>query len=107
MKHVIYSLLLLSLVSLQCKKEVDPFVNNTGSYNHNRMVGVSANDLLSNSKYSSLKIEIQYMPGYQPDQAAIDHTVSVLNERLNKPEGVTDVHFWKNGIGKTAEDWDR
>jgi len=52
-------------------------------------VGASAGDLLDNSHYQSVKIEIQYMPGYQPDAAAVDHLVALLNARLNKPGGIT------------------
>jgi hypothetical protein len=58
---------------------------------HNRIVGASANELLSSSKYTSLKIEVQYMPGFQPDAAALVHLQSTLNGLLNKPGGITIV----------------
>jgi hypothetical protein len=59
-----------------------------GSYSNDRNAGASANDLLSNARYSSLKIEIQYMPGFQPDAAAVDHLTGFLASRLNKPGGI-------------------
>ena len=62
--------------------------NNGSSYSHDKNVGASSNDLLSNSKYSSIKIEIQYSAGFEPDAAAIDHLVNFLNTRLNKPGGI-------------------
>ncbi len=64
-----------------------PPINN----DNNKVVGASANDLLSATKYSSVKIEIQYMPGFQPDAAAVNNLVSLLNSLLNKPGGVTVV----------------
>lgn len=59
-----------------------------GSYSNDRSAGASANDLLSSARYTSLKIEIQYMPGFQPDAAAINHLTAFLSSRLNKPGGI-------------------
>jgi hypothetical protein len=56
---------------------------------HNKNFGASAHDLLSAEKYKSLKIEIQYMPGFKPDREAIYHLYTFLKEHLNKPEGIT------------------
>ena len=55
---------------------------------NNKSVGASANDLLSSTKYNSLKIEIQYMPGFQPDAATISNLNSFVNSLVNKPNGV-------------------
>ena len=56
---------------------------------NNKPVGASANDLLSATKYSSLKIEIQYMPGFQPDAASVNNLTSFANTLVNKPNGIT------------------
>lgn len=84
---------LASFILLQCSKEKKTFINGNdgGSYNHNRSVGASSIDLLSDNTYTSLKIEIQYMPGFEPDAAAVNHMVSQLNARLNKPGGIAVV----------------
>lgn len=76
----------LSVFLINCSKDN----NNPGgsSYNHDRNVGTSANDLLSSSKYSSIKLEIQYMPGFLLDSAAIDHLANLLNSKLDKPGGI-------------------
>jgi hypothetical protein len=58
---------------------------------HNRSFGASARELLSDEKYTSLKIEIQYMEGYKPDKDAIYHLHSFLQKLLNKPQGITIV----------------
>ena len=58
---------------------------------HNRSVGASANELLSASRYTSLKVEIQYMTGYAPDANAVNHLQNFLATYLNKPAGINIV----------------
>ena len=79
-------LVLLTVVLLAtCSKKGDMFSNGPGADElHDKPVGHSANDLLSSTKYTSLKIEIQYLDNYIPDAAAIDHLVDFLEARLNK-----------------------
>lgn len=72
------------------------------SDDNNKVVGASANDLLSASKYNSVKIEIQYMPGFQPDAAAVNNLVSFLNSLINKPGGVTVVQTQIPSAGNTV-----
>ena len=85
----IAALLLLSIVA--CKKETT-FTNNPNADDlHNKSVGYSANQLLSSATYKSLKIEIQYMTGFAPDAAALNHLQTVLNSYLSKPSGITIV----------------
>lgn len=76
-----------------CSKKSASYVNNPNApeYLHNRPVGASANELLSSEKYTSLKIEVQYMTGYQPDAAALNHLQNTLSSLLNKPGGITIV----------------
>lgn len=83
MKQIL--LIALIILSLSCSKSDN---KTGGSYSHDRATGASANDLLSSNRYTSLKIEIQYMPGFQPDITAINHLTDVLSSRLNKPEGI-------------------
>ncbi len=88
----LFSFVFLSLIFAGCSKS-DSYVNNPDipSYLHNRPVGASANELLASNKYSSLKIEVQYMTGFQPDAAALAHLQNTLIALLNKPSGVTIV----------------
>lgn len=76
-----------------CSKSKSSYVNNPDAPDvlHNRPVGASANEILSASKYTALKIEVQYMPGYQPDPAALNHLQATLSGLLNKPGGITIV----------------
>lgn len=82
-------ILLFSLISLQCRKNIESSTNNTGGlYNHNRNPGNSARDFLSGTPFKSLKIELQYMPGFRPDPRVATVFVDLLNEKLNKPGGI-------------------
>ena len=56
---------------------------------NNKVTGYSGKDFLSASNFNSLRIEIQYMPGYQLDNASIDNLTSFLGSIINKPAGVT------------------
>ena len=75
-----------------------PSINN----DNNKVVGASANDLLSASKYTSVKIEIQYMPGFQPDAVAVNNLTNFINSLINKPDGVTVVQTQIASAGKTV-----
>ena len=79
---LIFTLLSAILVLGDCKKE-----SIEGSYD-NRTLGTSAKDLLSSSHYTALQIEIQYMPGYEPDDASINNLKAFLNRSINKPGGI-------------------
>ena len=83
--------LLLLLMIVGCNKTV--YVNNPGGADelHNKPVGASSKDLLSASPYTSLKIEVQYMPGFEPDATALSHLQNMLAGVLNKPSGISVV----------------
>lgn len=91
----------LILIAAGCKKSET--IANLPSINaeNNKPVGASANDLLSASKYTSIKIEIQYMPGFQPDAASVNNLTSFLNTLVNKPGGVTVIQTQIASAGKT------
>ena len=86
-------LLFLSLIITSCEKTTGDYVNNPGisDHLHNRQTGASANDILSSSKYTSLKVEIQYMTGYVPDAGALAHLQAMLSGIVNKPAGISIV----------------
>jgi hypothetical protein len=92
MKTTLKLFLILALFST-CKKSDSGYTNNPGIPDnlHNRPVGASANELLSSSKYTSVKVEVQYMTGYQPDAAALNHLQTILTDLVNKPAGLTIV----------------
>ena len=93
MKAKIIVSIVLILLFAGCQKSKTIYTNNPNAPEslHNRSVGASANELLVSSKYTSLKIEIQYMPGYAPDAATINHLQATLSSLLNKPSGISIV----------------
>jgi len=89
MKFITLSLFALFFLSCQKTKEIVDSLDPNSL--HNRGVGSSANELLSAAKFKSLKVEIQYMPGFAPDAGALNHLQAFLSANLNKPDGVTIV----------------
>ena len=59
-----------------------------GKYEEKEL-GYAANDLLSNSSFSALKVQVLYQPGMQPTTGGLDYLENFLNERLNKPGGIS------------------
>lgn len=88
-------ILLLSLSFVACQKSD---VANSADY---KTLGTSAHDLLVASPYSSLTVEIQYMPGYQPDTTTISALKNFLNQYINKPGGIRVVAEPIPASGKT------
>lgn len=93
---------LMLITAAGCKKS--EAISNLPSINseNNKVVGASSNDLLSASKYTSVKIEIQYMPGFQPDAASVNNLTAFLNTLINKPGGVTVTQTQIASAGKTV-----
>jgi len=56
-----------------------------------KALGTSAEDLLSDDIYSRLVVEIVYSNGFRPKQLTIDTFRTFLNQRLNKPSGISIV----------------
>jgi hypothetical protein len=83
-------LIFASLLTAGCKTSVLEDITSPEAL-HSRAVGASANELLSNEKFKSLKIEIQYMTGFAPDAAALNHLQNFLSTHINKPDGITIV----------------
>ncbi|WP_462255219.1 M12 family metallo-peptidase [Ferruginibacter sp.] len=104
MKHAIlvFLLAIISVNNFSCKKSDTitglPSINS----DNNKQVGASANDLLSATTYTSIKIEIQYMPGFAPDAASLNNLTAFFNTLVNKPGGVTIVQSAITGSGKTV-----
>ena len=85
--------LLLVCFTNSCTKTESGIITQLPSINsdNNKVVGASAKDLLAASIYTSVKVEIQYMPGYAPDAAAINNLTIFLQNLINKPSGITVV----------------
>lgn len=81
--------IIIVLVLMSCSSDDsqnDP-LNNTQS--NKLSVGASASDLLSDTTFSSLVVEVVYVEGFEPSQTAISNFVSFLENRTFKPNGIT------------------
>jgi hypothetical protein len=89
-------LLLCVLGFTACKKE------DIAEGKDYKTLGTSANDFLSSSNYSSLLLEIDYMPGYAPDATSVTNLVTFLNTFINKPGGISVSQKQVVSSGKTS-----
>ena len=81
--------LFLSVTS--CSKEDDPIDNSVAvnPITNKQQTGSSSNDLLSDKKFKSMVIEVVYVTGFEPSNAAINNFVSFLTARTYKPNGIS------------------
>jgi hypothetical protein len=79
--------LCLMLFLFSCKKESTNPESLPNAYS-DQSVGASANDMLSADKYTTLNIQIQYMPGYELDATTIANVTTYLTSLCNKPGGI-------------------
>ncbi len=78
MKTFYFFLLVICLTG--CKKDPTPLFDNTGT--------VTPKDFLTDTKYTKLVIQIDYVNGHEPSTVAINHIVSFLQQRINKSSGI-------------------
>ena len=90
----LFTIFLLTVIvvnNFSCSKDSTstglPSVNSE----NDKQVGASANALLSAATYTSVKIEIQYMPGFAPDATAVSNLTAFFTSLINKPAGITVV----------------
>ncbi|MES1218235.1 MAG: hypothetical protein ABUT20_22205 [Bacteroidota bacterium] len=86
------SFITLVLFTISCQQNTDFQKAALSTYRHDLEIGVSAKDLLTSTKYKSLVVEIQYLNSdFTPDTRVSDHLKALLEQRLNKPGGITIV----------------
>lgn len=99
-KHAILAFLAV-LFFFSCSKSDQPDgATFNGKTYSKQPVGKSAHDLLSGSEFTSLKIEIQYTPGYKPDDGVVNQVENFLKARLNKPSGISITERQIPSLGK-------
>jgi hypothetical protein len=98
-KLFVFCLLVLSVAG--CKKETTSSIISGPTSNVDKQVaGNSAAGLLSADTYTSLRIELQYGPGMQPQAQTLTNLSNFLAERLHKPAGITIVTKQVRSLGK-------
>ncbi|GGW23538.1 hypothetical protein [Arenibacter certesii] len=85
MRKFFFLLALLFICLLSCSKDGGEDLIKTPDRSANlRGPGDSANEMLSNSKFKNMVIEIAYVTGYAPTEAAISDFTTLLEERTHK-----------------------
>ncbi|MGW9687162.1 hypothetical protein [Flagellimonas sp. 2504JD1-5] len=89
-KILVYSLFCLGII-LACSKDSDvtPDPVTVDKSANLLATGASANDILSNTNFDKLLIEIAYVNGFRPTNATMDNFETFLRERTFK----TDIEF--------------
>jgi hypothetical protein len=88
-------LLIASVLIVNCSSDDDTSdVQNMGGGNGNgnanlRSTGDSAEELLRSTDFDNLVIEAIYLNGIRPENSSLNNLRSFLEERLNKPGGIT------------------
>ena len=70
-----------------CASATDPG-GGGGSYNHRLAPGASARDFLTAADFDRLVVQVQYVNGFPPSNAGLQHLQDFLGARLNKPGGI-------------------
>ena len=83
-------LIISSLILVSCSDDDDnavPIQNNIPTSN-NQILGSSANDLLSDTNFKGLTIEMVSVEGFEPTASALNAFTTFLEQRLFKPDGI-------------------
>lgn len=63
-----------------------PVVDKSGNL---KALGASANELLSDTKFTSLTIEVVYVTGFKPTDLALNNLAQFISDRTFKPDGIS------------------
>jgi hypothetical protein len=91
MKRLILPLITVALLFISSCSDNDSNTveNGINKAPNLRATGVSANDFLSDTKYQSLVVEINYVEGLNPNPQSIVNLQQFLQSRLNKSGGIS------------------
>ncbi|MFI0430830.1 membrane metalloprotease [Mariniflexile sp. HMF6888] len=90
MKKIITLLLVFGFLVSCSKEDATDNENATNTKLANQKnTGSSSNDLLSDTTFKSMVIELVYVEGFEPTQSSINNFVSFLEARTFKPHGIT------------------
>lgn len=81
----------LFLLFLSCSSETDveqETTNTISNVNNRQQTGSSANDLLSDKKFTKTIVEVAYIKGFKPTEIALTNFKSFISNRTFKSSGV-------------------
>lgn len=83
-RYILTFLLFASWLFYSCNTQTGSEIEDLFTYDHERNPGVSAEDFLSSEEFDNLKLQIQYMQGYEPTAESLSDFQVFLEERLHK-----------------------
>ena len=93
---ILVAILFIALAIAGCRKDnID-----------NGIFAVEPKDFLSDHKYEKLVVEICYVDGYKPEDASLSQLLQLLQQRLNKPEGILFSYKSIPAQGRSWYDYD-
>lgn len=98
-KLILAAVMVVALVACRKSDRNAPVIDKSLNL---KAVGASANDFLSAQNYSSVLVEINYMPGYAPVPDAVDLVRGFINNLVNKPVGIQVIQREIPASGKGA-----
>lgn len=99
MRKIVAILTIGLFLIVSCSKEEDTSVN---TVNNKQSTGSSSNDLLSDTKFKSMVIEVVYVDGLEPSATAITNFVSFITARVYKPSGISVIKRAISSPGKAT-----
>ncbi|WP_298534315.1 membrane metalloprotease [uncultured Algibacter sp.] len=88
MKKILAILTMVILFNACSNDESSNEVQAINKVLNRQSTGSSANDLLSDDKFTSIRIELVYVEGFEPTQQTVDNFISFLTDLTFKPAGV-------------------
>ncbi|MEX1260613.1 MAG: hypothetical protein WEA58_07025 [Balneolaceae bacterium] len=73
-----------------------------GEFSHKNTPGDSNEDFVTNQEFDNLVIEIQYMPGMEPDEESLNNLLDFLDEHLDKTDITILVPQSINSLNQTS-----
>lgn len=84
-------LFILALFIYACDANLEEDINKSSAKDiraSKRSIGASSREILSASQFESVEIELQYMVGFEPNDAIKESIITYLQELVNKPGGI-------------------
>ena len=84
MKKIFKSVLLIFFLTISCNEDdsLGNVLNN--NYPYKQQVGYSANDILSNKKFTDIYIEVMYVDGFKPSAETLTNLKNFIGSRTYK-----------------------
>lgn len=85
-------LLMIGLIILSACSKGDDLISVENSINqaaNRKATGSSANDLLSDVRFTKMIIEVVYVEGFEPSQTSLNNLKSFIEQRVFKPGGIS------------------